>query len=57
MFIYQDQFVISKEVLPPFTLFLLHPPTPLPLAVMADLQITSYENTLLLEIKLTCLLG
>ena len=53
MFIYQDmyQFIISKEVLPPFILFLSHPQTPLPLAVMADLQINSYENTLLLVLK------
>ena len=45
------QFIISKEVLPPFTLFLSHPQTPLTMAVMADLQVNSYENTLLLVLK------
>ena len=44
------QFVVSKEILPPFTLFLLHPTTPLPLSVMADQPITTYENTLLFVI-------
>jgi len=53
MFTYQDmyQFVISREVVPPFNLFLSHPQTPLPLAIMADKPITAYENTLLLVIK------
>lgn len=52
MFPYQNlyQFVISKEIVPPFTLFLSHPHTPLPLSVMADQPIDEYENTLLLVI-------
>ena len=44
------QFVLSKEILPPFTLFLSHPTTPLPLPVMADQPISIYENTLLFVI-------
>ena len=45
------QFVISKEILPPFTLFYpAHPTTPLPLPIMADQPITMYENTLLFVI-------
>ena len=45
------QFVISKEILPPFTLFYpAHPTTPLPLPIMANQPITMYENTLLFVI-------
>ena len=41
------QFVVSKEILPPFTLFLSHPSTPLLLPVMGDKPIAEYNNTLL----------
>ena len=44
------QFILSKEVIPPFTLFLSHPHTPLPLSVMANQPINEYESTLLLVI-------
>ena len=47
------QFVLSKEVVPPFTLFWSHPQAPIQLSVLADQSIAGYENSLLLIIPET----
>ena len=45
------QFVISKiGVVPPFTLCVSHPQTPLLLPSMSDFPVTEYNNTLILII-------
>ena len=52
VFLNQDmyQFVLSKEIMPPFTLFQPHPQTPIQLSLLANQSITGYENSLLLVI-------
>ena len=44
------QFVLSKEALSPFVLYMPHPPTALPLSLIANESITPYNNALLLVI-------
>ena len=44
------QFVLSEEALSPFVLYMPHPPTALPLSVMANESIAPYNNVLLLVI-------